>query len=249
MRYYIESNDNKYPALEDGFTALGACKDFSLEHKMLSDVTKIPLDNATLIGSVEWTESYFKYNNIQIPPPMDVTNCDHLFTKRKMTKMGSEEFMESNTTWPIFIKPLDKVKDFYATQVKDKLDAHIVLNSTISGDGYNGLLSVQEVLPPFISEWRVYINRKRILACKHYLGDSLTFPDAKLIRETFFHFATESIYKDWLSYTLDFGVYENKNGELETCLIEANDGWAIGCYGLFPKMYLDFCADRFSQIK
>ena len=49
---------------------------------------------------------------------------------------------------------------------------------------------------------------------------------------------------DYHSYTLDFGILENG----KTILIEVNDAFAIGNYGLEPSDYYYFIRNRWLQI-
>ena len=62
-------------------------------------------------------------------------------------------------------------------------------------------------------------------------------------------------YKDEapISYTLDVGIIEKDKNEVlsfeQTVLIEINDFWAIGGYGLDGKTYVRMLIDRFQEIK
>jgi hypothetical protein len=52
-----------------------------------------------------------------------------------------------------------------------------------------------------------------------------------------------------VSYTLDVGLIQVGKGLYETILIEINDFWAIGGYGLDGRTYVRMLIDRFQQIK
>lgn len=79
----------------------------------------------------------------------------------------------------------------------------------------------------------------RYLDMKHYWGDPLMFPDSKVIQRAI---------KDYTSapdaYGIDFGV--TKDGR--TLLIEVNDAWALGCYGLESHLYAKFLLTRWTQL-
>ena len=132
------------------------------------------------------------------------------------------------------LKPFSDIKAFTGTIVKDKFDAEIVLQD------YKGDLMVQTAMMDMNHEWRVYVNRRKIVGCKHYSGPHTVFPDSDFIRRTV-EFALTKL--DNVSFTLDFAVVEGV-----TLLIEPNDGWAIGNYGLEPDTYLRFCEDRWKQM-
>lgn len=91
----------------------------------------------------------------------------------------------------------------------------------------------------FKSEYRVFVRYGQILDMKHYWGDPLMFPDSKVIQRAI---------KDYTSapdaYGIDFGV--TKDGR--TLLIEVNDAWALGCYGLESHLYAKFLLTRWTQL-
>ena len=58
---------------------------------------------------------------------------------------------------------------------------------------------------------------------KHYSGDWSVVPDTTVIKNAIADFTT---CPD--SYGIDFGITDNG----ETVLIEVNDAWTLGCYGL-----------------
>lgn len=92
------------------------------------------------------------------------------------------------------------------------------------------------------SEYRVYISYLRgILGVKHYLGDPYLKLNKNFVKECYKE-STKHLKEK--SYTLDFGI-DDKG---ETFLIEVNDGWAIGNYGLPPYMYYHFIKNRFLQL-
>ena len=47
-----------------------------------------------------------------------------------------------------------------------------------------------------------------------------------------------------VAYTLDVGVLDPG----VTALVEVNDGFSAGCYGLRPDLYVKFLADRWCQM-
>lgn len=152
--------------------------------------------------------------------------------------MSSKDFLECNKVWPVFIKPLNQIKAFTGTQVLSKFDAECVLQD------FEGQLLVQEVIDPILTEWRLYVNRGKIIGVKNYKGDHMMFPNP-VVMQNVVNDALKALNN--ISFTLDFGVFQDYN-EQRTFLIEPNDGWAIGNYGLEPEDYLRFCEDRWKQI-
>lgn len=76
---------------------------------------------------------------------------------------------------------------------------------------------------------------------KHYLGDPYITPDESFVDEVY-QLSKSNLEQN--SYTLDIGI--DVNGE--NYLIEINDGWAVGNYGLNPVDYFSFVKTRWLQI-
>lgn len=233
---YIQSN-NKIPMWDFGSSALHGCLNTGKSYKLCEDWNMPGSDATCLVGSVEWCTKWMEESNILVPSAIDIKPFS-TFLRRNWYTTEVETFLKENVEWPAFVKPYKDIKAFTGTQVLSKSDAELVLRD------FTGELMVQQVVDPIFSEWRVYVNRKKVVGIKHYKGDHLIFPNKYDIRRVV-DFAIENL--DNVSFTLDFGVF-NYSGEPLTFLIEPNDGWAIGNYGLEPEDYLRFCEDRWKQL-
>jgi hypothetical protein len=90
-----------------------------------------------------------------------------------------------------------------------------------------------------VSEYRCYVIENKLVGIKHYLGDFKIFPNVDFIEETIKNYENQPI-----GYTIDFGVTDQN----ETILIEVNDGWSIGNYGLRDKIYAKLLLKRWIEI-
>lgn len=91
-----------------------------------------------------------------------------------------------------------------------------------------------------MSEFRVFVMHGEILGVRHYAGDPLVFPDPDRVR------AAVAAYADApASYALDMGVVEDGR----TLLVEVNDAYATGCYGLAPVHYAAFIEARWVELR
>ena len=94
------------------------------------------------------------------------------------------------------------------------------------------------------SEYRAMILHGDIIDVRRYKGDWSLAPD----RET-----VEDSGSAPASYTLDFAV-ERSFDDIEwmsinkTVLVEANDGFAFGNYGLLPEAYASCLAARWKEM-
>lgn len=189
-----------------------------------------------IVGSIDGMISIFKQIK-KLPEPIDfpeeiLTNSDLI--KRQINKMPLNDFIE-------MYKGCFK-DDFFVKPVKSKLFDGILIthiNHLNYFKGYdNPDVWVSEKLD-IISEYRAFIHKGKIKYCSSYRGDFKVAPDYDYI---------EQIIKQYTScpiaYTIDVGVL--KNGRTE--LIEINDMWAIGSYGLYCIDYAEMLSDRYFEI-
>lgn len=95
-------------------------------------------------------------------------------------------------------------------------------------------------LTPFVTEHRAFVLHGEIIGLRHYKGDPLRFPDADRLR------AAVAAYRDApAGYALDIGVAEDGR----TLLVEVNDGYATGAYGLSPARYAAVIDARWAELR
>jgi hypothetical protein len=107
---------------------------------------------------------------------------------------------------------------------------------------------VSEVVDGIRSEWRVFVKRGKIIGAKCYHGDSFYSP-----RGAFMNNCLNACNKSDempVAYALDIAVVERKrpNEPWKNILIEANDSYALGCYGLPSVVYARFLEARWAQL-
>lgn len=167
-----------------------------------------------------------------IPPTVDYPDELKGYLGRSVTEMKLSDIANHPERWPVFIKSKEQ-----------KLITGKVIKSTTSliGMGRQGedpKIYCSPVID-FVSEYRVFVRYGQVLDCKHYWGDPLRFPSAEIIR-----LAIQDYTSAPDAYGIDFGV--TKEGK--TLLIEVNDAWALGCYGLESHLYAKFLVTRWAQM-
>lgn len=154
-----------------------------------------------------------------------MTYCGRRIKRMLLKDLGKE-------TFPVFIKP-----------VEEKSAPGIVENSFDSLGEYTRVEPETEIycseVVHFISEWRCFLLYGRIIGIRFYFGD----PDVECDRNTI-----ESAVKEFSEIpagcALDFGVTD----EGKTLLIEMNDGYSLGVYGLEPVLYARLLAARWAEL-
>lgn len=91
-----------------------------------------------------------------------------------------------------------------------------------------------------LSEHRCFVLRGDPIGLRHYKGDPLVLPDPDAIRRSV------ASYPDApMGCAIDYGVTEDG----ETVVVEVNDGYAVGAYGLAPAHYANLIAARWDEIR
>jgi hypothetical protein len=91
----------------------------------------------------------------------------------------------------------------------------------------------------FVSEYRAFVLDGEILGLRHYKGDFRVFPASAVIDEAAVAYAPSPA-----AYGIDFGV--TKDGR--TLLVETNEAYSLGCYGLAPAPYSTFLERRWEEL-
>lgn len=116
----------------------------------------------------------------------------------------------------------------------------LTIYTSISGIPDETMVMVYDVFEsPIKSEWCCYIHNKKVVDIRNYSGDLFTIPN-----ESYLESVIKSNIDFPIAYTIDIGVLENGKNEV----IEYNDMWAIGNYGMPNDTYLRLLKDRYFEI-
>lgn len=233
MKAYVQTqhnqwlNDNCYTVWY-GLTRMGYnVHPFSMESLPI-DITR----NVIVHGGINTMRMIFTQMGIEQPPihnPQDYLPqyCNREFIS---TTMGQ-------------IKTLDKFPYFIKPEVDHKLFTGFVVNNLIDKIKLkdipdNTKVMVSEVIN-MVSEYRCFVSRGKLVGSKNYTGDFTKNIDYNVVNNAI------KDYKDQpIAYSLDFALTDNN----ETTLIEINDGFALGSYGLNPIIYTKMIIDRWVEI-
>lgn len=188
-----------------------------------------------LIGSVECSNFFFE--QLGITPPQYIGYPDELkeFYKRNIEIVKVKDL---DNNYPYFIKPYKDVKLFTGDVIEN--DKLFKLFTTYYDNVTEDTLLFKSEKINIKSEWRCFIHKDILKGIQFYKGDFTIFPDVNIIKDII------GKYKDSpIAYTIDVGINEFD----ETFIVELNDMWAIGSYGLNRDIYTRMCLDRMNEIK
>lgn len=220
-------NEECEVALE-GFTALGIeCIPFSnvdeLDYARREDV---------VVGGLFVCEHALARLG-KVPPTINYPESLHFALGRNVWESTVGEL--SADLLPLFVKPA-KEKDLPGIVAASEQDLEPYLAKSHDCKVF---CSEPEV---FRSEWRCFIRYGKLIGIRHYNGQADCEPDQCTIEHIVRACADDTHLP--AGFSVDLGVTENGR----TLLIEANDGYALGCYGLSAKEYALLLSARWAEL-
>jgi len=233
---YIQRDDRGEIFDDFVFAAYLGFKQRKFNIKFFKKIDEVPISkNNLIVGSIENTEIYFNKLGINIPPPIHMPKELEDLSGRKtyITTLGEVRKYDEKK-FPLFIKSNTELKKFIPGPIKSKKDLGIYLYNI--SDETSVLIS--DVIN-FISEYRCFVKEKQLKGIKHYIGNFDFFPDMEYIYECIRNYKSSPI-----AYTLDVGITDKG----DTVIIECNDAWSIGNYGLDGYVYSELLLSRWIEI-
>jgi hypothetical protein len=184
-----------------------------------------------LIGFVGDIHQALTKINRSVPPSIDYPEVLTDWLHRSISKTTVGDMLGRHDR--VFIKP-----------VSEKLFTGFIWPiyiQRICGLPEDTELLVSEVVE-FKSEYRTFVLDGEILDCRRYKGDWNLALDKDL---TLAAVEEMSSWKDCpRAYCLDLGVTENSN----CCLVEVNDAYSFGSYGLMDCLYAKMLDARWDEM-
>lgn len=157
------------------------------------------------------------------------------FLRREVYQTTFGAFRDVKHAGPLFIKPAKDHKLFTGLVWEGTREQRFLL-----GPVQNDVpIWVSEPLN-FVSEYRTFILNGEVLDCRRYKGDWSKAPDRLIVSAAVAFMNSVAP----VAYCLDFGITDKG----ETTLVEANDGFAMGPYGLAPPQYACMIASRWREL-
>jgi hypothetical protein len=164
-------------------------------------------------------------------------SLEYLLKRRIWTSTLREVLLKSETGFQsVFVKPKDDLKRFTGFVVQEPGDLYK------AGGASRSLPVFCSEVVSWRSEFRVFVTNGAIAGMKYYAGDETILPDEEIVKNAIR--TLEQSGEATKGYGIDFGVLENG----ETALIEWNDGYSLGSYGLNGDLYTDLLMARWEEL-
>lgn len=234
MRIFIRAIKDNFPETEieyaafQGFSALGFKPVFFTNESELDECRPDDL----IVGGVSTITRKMESYGIPLTE-YDYPESLRWFFGRKIWRDNLESVLSEKEKWPVFVKP-----------IRDKAFIGFVLNKESDVPRLYRAKSDEPVycseLVDFDAEWRVFVRYGNVIDVRPYKGDWKKQYDHELIEQAVMDF----YYDAPAGYSMDIGV----TSKGETLLVEVNDGFALGTYGLDPIQYAKLLSARWCEL-
>ena len=199
-------------------------------YQSFSEIKQLTSDD-TVVDYITETRALLKMMGLNVPVydyPIELEE----FYDRNIYEGVLGEIVNIPDNWGKFIKPKAGSKVFTGRVVNGTHDLIGI------GLPFDYPIWISEVVE-FIAEWRCFVLDGQVLDVRPYTGDYHAHFDASVIDEAI------SCWKDApIAYGLDIGV--TRDGR--TLVVEVNDGYALGNYGLSPLNSINFHKARWKEM-
>ena len=236
-KVYVQAVNN-FPISDWAASAYMGFKQKGTKVILFENIEEVPISKEIiLVAFIEDTTVYLK--KLGINPPLSINipvECYEQAGRQIGYSIMAEVRYAINSrdqNYPIFIKCAGEHKKFLPTILKKNFDIELLSDVNDSEP-----VMLSEVVE-FVSEYRGYVLNKQLRGIKHYLGDIRIFPDPSIFDKIIKNFVDQPV-----GYSIDVGVTDDG----KTLLIECNDGWSLGNYGLDDKTYSTLLSQRWHEI-
>lgn len=200
----------------------------------------LPLDDTCFVmGTAPCVQGAMKQLRMPVPMPDDYPAVLRPWLRRRVWRetLGAvEAWVAENGGGGLFVKPAERLKTFTGRVFGHPGDLYF-----LGGASRRQSVWCSQVVS-WRSEYRAYAIGAQVVALDHYAGDPALRPCERTIAEAVraWHDSGEAP----AGYGIDFGVLDDGS----TALVEANDGYALGAYGIAAELYADLLLARWAQL-
>lgn len=233
MKVYIQATAEYLPHNYNFFNAYQGFKEMGFETVMFHTLEELRTSEKedVVVGYVGTVRQRLNDFGI-VTPEMDYPDELKDFLGRKIWNVKLSQVTNSPEMWPVFVKPVED-KKFTGVVVRSPKD---LIGCGTYGENPDAICS--EVVN-FKAEWRCFVRYGNILDVRPYKGDWRLHYDPSVIENALQSFSTAP-----KGYAMDFGLTDDGR----TLMIEVNDGYALGCYGLLYVNYAKLLSARWAEL-
>lgn len=221
--------------LEDALTARGLEPRPALLRQVVRG--RAPVEGVGLVaGRLPFFRAALHRNGVVMPAPLDYLGASEAALGRAIwpSTLGAVAGGLEHRGEPVFIKPRGVAKRFTGRVVAQPVDLRALpVSSSATPVWCSDVIEI-------VSEHRVFIRHGEILGIQHYDGDPGKAPALAGVQAV----VDEVCERLPAGCAVDVGVVADDR----VILIEANDGFSLGRYGLDADSYVDVLHARWMEL-
>lgn len=233
MKAYIQCGNNGLPYNMNTFSAMLGFQQMGIETVLFSDKQELSSAEVSdiVVGGVGRVKQFLEERGIVVND-IDYPDSLSAYFGHNIWETESDTFLAEKNSFPLFIKPK-----------QGKLFTGFICNNE---SDIAGRFSPKENISVYcsevkniITEWRCFIRYGKILDIRRYKGELGKIYSLKTVRDM-----VQAYIDAPAAYSLDIGLTENN----ETIIVEVNDGYSLGSYGLDPLLYAKLLSARWAEL-
>lgn len=231
MQVYIEKNNNNEFHNLNTYQAYSGFLKLGFHTTFFNDIELQEIDrNIPIVGFISTLKKALDRLDV-IPETLDYPQCLEPYYGRKIWQTTLNSIKEED--YPIFIKPfsqklfdgrlLTKFSDLIGVRYDSENDCKIWASSPIK----------------IVTEYRCFVRYGEILDIRKYKGNPF-----KHLNEDFVNECIKSYVSKPNAFCIDFCITEKG----DTYVVEVNDAFSLGCYGLNDILYAKLIYARWCEL-
>ncbi len=233
MKVYIQADNKGRPYNINTFSAMLGFEQMGFETILFSSLNELDTvsEENIVVGGVGRVKAFLEQRDIVIE---DIDYPEQLtrFYGRKIWSTTTQELLSQHYEESVFVKPkLGKQFNGFIYRSEQDLIGRITANQNVE-------IYCSEVLN-IKEEWRCFVRNGEILDIRRYAGGLGHCYDIKSVRQMAVQYSDSP-----KGYALDIGVTDQG----KTVIIEINDGYSLGSYGLDSLLYAKLLSARWAEI-
>lgn len=196
-------------------------------------------ENDIVVGHIDQCRKHVFKLSGKYPKDLDYPEelKQFLYRKVELKTLGEiyDLFTLNENPEPLFVKSYEQkhITGFVCRNFQDFF-------RNCGGMDYSKKVYISEVMD-IKAEFRTYIHQHNIITSLRYKGDYDKAPNKEVVESMLYKLRNTHMP---VAYTIDVGILSNG----KTVLIECNDGFALGNYGLPARKYAEMNRDRWYQM-
>jgi ATP-grasp domain, R2K clade family 2 len=237
MKAFIQKHQGEFANISTMTAFLGFReKGYAITTFEYPELATLSLDDDCLVcGGIPVVLAALKQLGVTPPELPSIPDQIAAFADRVVgTATLGEVRSRVNAGENLFVKPLPADRKLFPGKVM--MEFRDLISTTQLPD--EQIVVVSEMVE-FRSEYRVFVLDGEVLGIRYYKGDVRLFPDVTVIDR-----AIEAYTDSPAAYAIDFGIVADGR----TLLVETNEAYSLGCYGLPELRYSSLIERRWQEL-